>query len=116
MNDGALRNDIDVIILSAEFGLLDTEDLIPMYDRKMTTQRAEELRDDVVNELVARIENTAYEELVINMGSEYEHAIRGIDAELEIDVTRIEGEGIGEKGSKLKKFIRSDSSVQEGEL
>jgi len=116
IDDGALRNDIDIMILSAEFGLLDTGDLIPMYDRKMTIQRAEELRNDVVNTLVSRIERSAYDELVINMGSEYEHAIRGVNAELKIDITRIEGEGIGEKGSKLKQFIRSDSSVQEVEI
>lgn len=116
IDEGALRDDIDIVILSAEFGLLDLEDPIPMYDRKMTFQRADELRDEVMSSLVSKLRTGDYETLVINMAKEYEQAIEGVNSEIGINVKKINGRGIGEKGRKLKHLIRSDCVIQEGEV
>lgn len=116
IDEGALREDIDIVILSAKFGLLDIEDDIPMYDRKMTSQRAEELREDVVSSLVTRVQTDEYDTLVVNMAKEYEQAIAGVNSQLEIGVKRISGGGIGEKGREFKHLIRSDCDVQEEDL
>lgn len=113
MSEGALRDDIDIVILSAEFGLIDLDDPIPMYDRQMTSKRAEELRDDVLSSLASRVRTDGYETVVVNMANEYEKAIEGIDSQLDIDVSRISGRGIGAKGRKLKHLIRSDFAIEE---
>jgi hypothetical protein len=114
IDGGALRDDIDIVILSAEFGLLDLDDSIPMYDRQMTSKRAGELREDVLSSLVSRVRTGEYDTLVVNMAKEYQRAIEGIDSKLEIDINRIRGGGIGAKGRKLKHLIRSDYAIQEG--
>ena len=114
IDEGALRDDIDIVILSAEFGLLDVDDSIPVYDRQMTSKRAGELREDVISSLVSRVRTGEYDTLVVNMAKEYEKAIEGIDSQLEIDINRIRGGGIGAKGRKLKHLIRSDYAIQEG--
>jgi len=114
IDEGTLRDDIDIVILSAEFGLLDVDDSIPGYDRQMTSKRAGELREDVISSLVSRVRTGEYDTLVVNMAKEYERAIEGIDSQLEIDINRIRGGGIGAKGRKLKHLIRSDYAIQEG--
>jgi cytoplasmic iron level regulating protein YaaA (DUF328/UPF0246 family) len=114
VDDGALREDVDIVILSAEFGLLDTDEPIPMYDREMTSHRADELREEVIDALTTRVRDGQYDEVVINMAKEYERAIKGIDSKLDIEITRIDGGGIGEKGHTLKHFIRTDSSTTVG--
>jgi hypothetical protein len=85
-----------------------------MYDRQMTSQRAGELREDVIPSLVSRVKTGEYDTMVVNMAKEYEWAIKGIDSQLEIDIIRIRGGGIGAKGRKLKHLIRSDYDNQGG--
>jgi len=114
IDEGALRDDIDIVILSAEFGLLNLDDQIPMYDRQMTSKRAGELRDDAVSSLVSRVQRGDYDTLVVNMAKQYEKAIEGIDSHVEIEINRIRGGGIGAKGRKLKHLIRSDYAIQGG--
>lgn len=114
IDEGALRDDIDIVILSAEFGLVDLDDNIPIYDRQMTSKRAGELRDEVVSSLVPRVRRGEYDTLVVNMAKQYEKAIEGIDSQLELEINRIRGGGIGAKGRKLKHLIRSDYAIQGG--
>ena len=114
IGEGALRNDIEIVILSAEFGLLDLDDEIPLYNRQMTSKRAGELRDDVMSSLVSRVRRGEYDTLVVNMAKEYEKAIEGVDSQLKIEINRIRGGGIGAKGRKFKHLIRSDYVIQGG--
>lgn len=45
--EGYWPADLHVLILSAEFGLIETETAIPLYDRRMTPARAVELQPAV---------------------------------------------------------------------
>ena len=51
LRDGELSGDLDIRILSAEFGLLTPLTPIPWYDRRMDSARARELRADVLKSL-----------------------------------------------------------------
>lgn len=107
-DDDVLRKDLDVVILSAEFGIVDSDDQIPDYDRRMSPKRATELRDDVVSTLRDRVRHGEHERVVINMAKDYERAIEDFANDLDVTVHRIRGGGIGEKGHKLKQLIRVD--------
>lgn len=112
MSDNKINPSIDICILSAEYGLLKPEEKIPYYDRKMDKERAEELRSEVVPALENKIVSGGYERVVVNMGTQYRHAIEGFADELSIEVLYIEGAGIGEKGHELKEFLRSENQSQ----
>jgi cytoplasmic iron level regulating protein YaaA (DUF328/UPF0246 family) len=107
--EGAFESDIDICILSAEYGLIDAEDEITTYDRRMTTSRAEELRDQVADAIRKRIEENRYDEVVLNLGKEYLQAVEDLSERSDIDISTVQGGGIGEKGKQLKRFVRSDT-------
>lgn len=103
-------NNIDLRIISAEYGLLHPEEKIATYDRKMTASRADELNTEVVNELYKTIEKNNYSKVIINMGELYRRAINGIKSKTDAEVIIIEG-GLGERGHILKKFIRNKEVI-----
>jgi hypothetical protein len=97
---------VDIRILSAEHGLLHPETQIEPYDRRMTSERAAELREPVVDELAAIA--TDYTRVVIVGGAPYRMATEGIAEATETPVHYVRGDGIGEMGSKLKRFLHGD--------
>ncbi|WP_254425893.1 peroxide stress protein YaaA [Haloprofundus sp. MHR1] len=105
------RSDMELRILSAEHGLLQPDDQISYYDRRMDTKRAEELRPKVVAELRRLITDEEYDRIIVNMGREYRAAIEGFDRGLDVTTEFIKGDGIGYKGQVLKRVIRGDDTA-----
>ena len=108
MREGAFRSDIELRILSAEHGVLRTDDEITNYDRRMTPSRASELREYVTEDLRHCISNGDYETVIMNMGSVYTQAVGDISNQDDVDITYVNGDGIGTKGRKLKQMVRND--------
>ena len=104
--EGAFNEDIDLCILSAEHGLIDTKDEISWYERRMDQDRAAELAPEVRDELVERADD--YDSVIVNLGGTYNRALEGVESALEIPIYFVEGDGIGYKGSVLKRVIRGD--------
>ncbi len=71
----------DIHVLSAEFGLIPGYRPIPYYDCRMTPQRAEELRPQVIVELKRILKGAEpFNELFIAMGRDYLRALNGWEA------------------------------------
>lgn len=109
IREEAFRSDVDICILSAKYGLIDAEDTIITYDQRMTPSRAEELRESVTGDIRKRIEEGEYDEIVLNLGKEYLRAVDNLSGWNGIDISTIDGRGIGSKGRELKRFVRSDT-------
>lgn len=62
---------LDVYVLSAEFGLVRHDTPIPNYDRRMTNQRAGELRSNVVAELRRLVSDNGDSEVFVLAGRAY---------------------------------------------
>lgn len=107
MREGEFRADLDLCILSAEYGLIGPDAKIVTYDRRMTSERATELRESVTAELIQWIEQGEYNKVVLNTGLDYELAIGDITNRTSATVVKIDGEGIGYKGKELKHFVRT---------
>jgi len=105
--EGEIRSDIDICILSAEHGLIDSDTEIEWYDRRMDSKRAKELAPKVKAEFKRRVEEE-YELVIINAGEAYRKALTGVEDTVNADVHYIEGDGIGYKGHALKRIIRGD--------
>jgi hypothetical protein len=101
-------------ILSAEHGLLKPDTKIVEYDRRMTQDRAQELRDEVIQEIAEIVTHEDVARIVINAGADYRPAVTGLETAIadRVEVYYIPGMGIGEKGSKLKSLIRSDTKTK----
>lgn len=111
IREGELRSDVEIAILSAKYGLLDTAEEIEYYDRRMDSQRARELNSSVVDAVAERIHEAGHDRVVVNMGETYREAISGLSDLVDVPIVEIHGDGIGEKGSALHGFIRGDDSV-----
>lgn len=71
---------LNIYILSAEFGLMSGQQPIADYDRVMTRQRALELRPAVLSSLATLVQQAAYTDILINLGSTYLLALEGYAA------------------------------------
>lgn len=78
--DGRAPENLDIRIVSAEFGLIAPEQYIPNYDRKMTLARALELAPEVAGAVRALLRaavdgGAPYDEVVVVMGETYRAAL-----------------------------------------
>ena len=107
------NKDLDILILSAKYGLLESNEIVSYYDQMMNKKRAAELQDQVYNKLKSYLADKSYEEIFINMGKIYELAINDESRELlnSFNTTWIKGE-IGERCQQLKDWLIQLSNEQ----
>ena len=111
IREGEFDENIDLCILSAEYGIIESDEEVSWYDRRIDSERAKEIAPKVAQEL-ARIVDSSYDKLLINVGRDYLEALDQARKELTVPIYYIEGSGIGEKGSVLKDVIRGDREVE----
>lgn len=107
----------EVYVISAQYGLIDSETYIPPYDLKMTPARALELRADVLRRVQEEIVPVAYEEIFLSMGRTYLLALEGLSAMLDSKTSLIVSRGsAGRKLTELRNWLWGiDSSISQGE-
>lgn len=115
IREGEFRSDLDLCILSAKYGLIDATTEIEWYNQRMDAQRAEELQSEIAAALQNRV-TEEYERVLVNVGQLYKRAIEDELSALDVDVQYIEGDGIGMKGSCLKRIIREDMGSKSLEI
>ena len=99
---------LDVFILSAAHGLIPASQYITSYDQLMTTQRAEELSDQVLPTFASLL-HTEYTELCIAMSKTYQSALPGWTTFVpsSMSVTIVKGSQ-GVKLAQLKRWLWED--------
>lgn len=103
---GLWPENLDVVIISAKFGLLDANALIENYDLRMTRDRALALQSDVSAGLDAHLQQTDYAEVFVNVGATYRLAL-----ERSNELRRLGGRaryasgGIGMKMGEMRQWI-----------
>ena len=58
---------LEILIISAKYGLLKMDDMIEYYDEKMTIQRANVLHDSIMKRLKKFLEGKKFDEVHLNM-------------------------------------------------
>ena len=103
--EGWTPENLDVLILSAKYGLMAAGMPADNYDQKMTEARADELRDSVQDTLKDFIENKpdGYQQVFINLGKAYMRTLEGFHWG---PVSTMEASGaIGLKNSQMKAWL-----------
>ena len=98
--------DIDIIIISAKYGLILSNKLISNYDQKMTVDRAMAIKRETNNRLEKKIMNINYEEIFINLGKIYMLALLESRSMLERKNVLWASGGIGERNHQLKEWLK----------
>ena len=102
--DGRFPLDVDVVILSAKFGLIDAQTLIPHYDQRLDKKRAAELRPQVLKTLQDIMDRREYSEIYLDLGKGYLPALNGFFFPPKIKVTWASGR-IGQRLSHIKHWL-----------
>ena len=104
---------IDIFIISAKYGLINSNDFISFYDQMMTTERAKELSGIVKMDLENILRIKDYDEIFINLGKTYMITLE--DSKNLLDNYNVSwGYGqIGERLHQLKKWLQIISIERE---
>ena len=98
--------DIELLIISAKYGLIRSNDLISYYDQKMTIKRAEEICGETNQKLDNIFNNNNYKEIFINLGKIYMLALEDSRCMAEGDTTLCATGRIGERLHQLKEWFQ----------
>lgn len=103
--EGYWPENLDVLILSAKYGLVGALAPIHYYEQRMTPERARELKPEVTEALKACIQQERYREVYVDLGRDYLPAVEGLE-ELFKDSSLTYAEGrIGERLAQLRCWL-----------
>ena len=96
---------LEILIISAKYGLLKMDDMIEYYDEKMTIQRANVLHDSIMKRLKKFLEGKKFDEVHLNMGKTYLKAIEGYENLFHGSKIIYDPRGIGCKMQSMKIWL-----------
>ena len=100
-------DNLDIMILSAKYGLIDYEKIITTYDQIMTREMAISMSDTVYEIFTNIIKRNNYKEIMINLGEKYMLALSKSHDILNVQRVRCGIGGIGERNRQLKEWLIS---------
>lgn len=104
------RDALDILILSAEFGLIRGDTLIPDYDRRTDTARALELRVSVTAVLRGQLDHQRYDATFVSLGRDYTPAlVITDDVRSCLDNLTVASGGIGTRLGQLRRWLIADT-------
>lgn len=71
-------NNIEILILSAKYGLIESSIPIANYEQRINQQRAKELNRQVLQILKKYANNDNFVEIYLDLGLDYSYAIQGV--------------------------------------
>ncbi len=105
---------LDIIILSAKYGLINSKKSISYYNQIMTIKRAKELSTEVMIGLEEIFRKEYYNEIFINLGKTYTLALDGSRNMLDkYNIHRASGQ-IGERLHQLKNWLIAIKTGEKG--
>jgi hypothetical protein len=104
--EGNLPPNLDILILSARYGLLRPDTPIPYYDHRMTSMRARALQEEASSALDMHLTNNPYQALFVNLGRTYLMALVCSQqlSRLHSCTTFAHG-GIGQRMAQMKRWL-----------
>lgn len=99
---------LDVLILSAKYGLIEPTTLIPCYDQRMTSVQARALQSEVSAYLDACLAANEYSEVFVNLGTDYLLAIAASKLLPQLGgAVKYACGGLGQKMAHMKGWLQS---------
>ena len=115
IRENRLPKYLDILIISAKYGLLKSEDLIEDYDQKMDVTRANELRPQIQADLKAFLNGKDYDQLFNGLWKVYNKTLEGFDLEKYCECLIPVETNRGKKMQQLKQWIIALFEKEQGE-
>lgn len=97
-----ILNDLEVLILSAKYGLLFPTSSVRYYDERMTRKRADELLPVVSKQLADFVATSSYDDVFVNLGKDYLPLVAGTP---EFSTAVFAAGGSGQRCQQLKQWL-----------
>lgn len=104
---------VDILIISSKYGLIESNELVSYYDEKMTLKRSIELSEQIRLKLKKVLADNNYKEIFINLGKIYMLALEESRSMLEGKNARWSSGKIGERNRQLKHWLISTKSDED---
>lgn len=102
---------LDIYIVSAQFGLISSQELIPHYDQKMTKTRSQELNSSLLEKLEQIFHQNDYQRLLICVTQNYLPVLQGYEAILPQPMAvTVATVTLGRKLSVLHQWLYGEAS------
>ena len=105
MRENRFPKSLDILIVSAKYGLLKSCELIECYDQEIDAERARELRPGVQKKLEAFLDGNDYDQLFNGLWSDYQAVLEGFDLEDHFDTVVPVETNRGKKMAQLRAWI-----------
>ena len=105
LREDRLPQNLDILIISAKYGLLKSDDPIADYDQKMDARRANELRPHIQEKLKAFLNGKDYDQLFNGLWQVYNKTLEGFDLEKHCRLVVPVENNRGKKMAQLKAWI-----------
>ncbi len=102
------REDLDVLILSAKYGLIESTKIISPYDTKMTLRLAKEIKVESTYNLLKFIKHNNYYEIFVELGKIYKEGIDFEDLKQKGINFKFDEGTIGIRMHNLKNWLISE--------
>jgi cytoplasmic iron level regulating protein YaaA (DUF328/UPF0246 family) len=103
--EGYWPESLDVLILSAKYGLIQASTPIANYEQRMSRERARELKAQIMQSLLRYAQQNAYYEVYVDLGQDYIFTVAGIEKLFNNSLVNYAKGRIGERLSQLKTWI-----------
>jgi hypothetical protein len=115
--EGYCPDHLDVLIISAKYGLLELDTAIKYYDLRMTLAQARRLRPTIVPHLAQRIQALPYTEIFLNVSKVYSKALEDWERALRRD-TRVlyASGGMGQRAQQMRNWLMEKAMTPSKEL
>jgi len=100
-------DDVQIMIISAKYGMIFPDELIGYYDQKMTAKQSELLRSEMKKKLKKYVCEKKFNECFINLGKTYRDSIQDFTFPNYLIPKYADGK-IGEKRSEMIKWLNNE--------
>jgi hypothetical protein len=118
--EGNWPDGLDILILSAKYGLIKSSTLIADYNQRMNRERAKELRAETLQTLQSHAQQDTYQEVYVDLGRDYFAAVGDLRPLFSGSLVIYARGRIGERLAKLKQWLvqkgKADGALVESSL
>jgi len=113
--EGYWPENLDALILSAKYGLIDQVTPIDSYEQRMTRNQATQLKIQTIQTLQTFARRTSYSEVYVDLGQDYRYAVEGLPQVFDNSLVTYANGRIGQRLAQLRNWLVSKHKTSDGE-
>jgi hypothetical protein len=106
LREGTAPQPLDILIISARYGLLRASDQVECYDQRMTRDLAAQMREEIGLRLAAELSGKTYSHAHISLGADYLAALGGAEGVARyVERITVASGGLGQRQAQLRNWL-----------